>query len=95
MGLSFKPESDDVRDAPSVKIIRQLSLLGYTHLCGYDPVANAEFRKYYPDLQIAYYDGYDEIVREADAFVIATAWEEFKDIHTRTDKQVIDCRYFL
>ncbi len=95
LGLSFKPESDDVRDAPSVKIIRQLSLLGYTHLCGYDPVANAEFRKYYPDLQIAYYDGYDEIVREADAFVIATAWEEFKDIHTRTDKQVIDCRYFL
>ncbi len=95
LGLSFKPDSDDVRDAPSAKIIRQLSSAGYTRLCGYDPVANAEFRKHYPDLQMTYYADYDEIVREADAFVIATAWEEFKDIHTRTEKQVIDCRYFL
>lgn len=95
LGLSFKPESDDVRDAPSAKIIRQLAEAGYTRICGYDPVANEEFRRHYPDLHITYYSDYDQLVREAEAFVIATAWGEFKDIHTRTDKQVIDCRYFL
>ncbi|WP_455665631.1 UDP-glucose dehydrogenase family protein [Phocaeicola sp.] len=95
LGLSFKPESDDVRDAPSAKIIRQLSLLGYTHICGYDPVANEEFKVHYQDLQITYYQDYDRILAEADVFIIATAWPEFKDIHSRTEKLVIDCRYFL
>lgn len=95
MGLSFKPESDDVRDAPSAKIIRQLSQLGYTHICGYDPVANEEFKTHYPDLPLTYYSDYNTILNEADAFIIATAWPVFKDIHTRTDKRIIDCRYFL
>lgn len=95
LGLSFKPESDDVRDAPSAKIIRQLIRLGYTHICGYDPVANEEFKKHYQDLPVVYYQDYEKLLTEADAFVIATAWEEFKDIHSRTDKQIIDCRYFL
>lgn len=95
LGLSFKPESDDVRDAPSAKIIRELSRLGYRHIYGYDPVANEEFSTHYPDLQITYFADYEKVLNEADAFVIATAWNEFKDIHNRTEKQIIDCRYFL
>lgn len=95
LGLSFKPESDDVRDAPSAKIIRELVRLGYTALCGYDPVANEEFRTHYPDLSLSYSTDYDRLLAEADAFVIATAWPQFRDLPARTDKQIIDCRYFL
>ncbi len=95
LGLSFKPESDDVRDAPSAKIIRHLSAMGYSRILGYDPVANEEFKTHYPDLSLTYYADYKAILSDADAFVIATAWPEFKDIQSRTDKLVIDCRYFL
>ena len=95
LGLSFKPGSDDVRDAPSAKIIRELNAKGYTNILGYDPVANKEFETHYGDLQLSYVDEYSEILSQADAFVIATAWPEFRDIHQRTEKIVIDCRYML
>ena len=95
LGLSFKPGSDDVRDAPSAKIIRVLNEMGYTNILGYDPVANLEFKSHYGDLQLSYTENYSEILSKADAFVIATAWPEFRDIHQRTDKIVIDCRYML
>jgi UDPglucose 6-dehydrogenase len=94
LGLSFKPGSDDVRDAPSAKIIALLLQKGYSHICAYDPVANDEFKSHY-DLDITYYDDYDNLVKDADAFVIATAWPEFKDIRNRTEKIVVDCRYML
>lgn len=94
LGLSFKPGSDDVRDTPSAKIIRQLIAKGYTNICGYDPVAIGEFRKHY-DFDIDYIDTYQGLVDNADVLVITTAWPEFKDVQTRTDKPVVDCRYML
>lgn len=95
LGLSFKPGSDDVRDAPSAKIIRELNAMGYTNIVGYDPVANMEFKKHNGDLLLSYIDEYSGILSKADVFVIATAWPEFMDIHQKTDKKVIDCRYML
>ncbi len=94
LGLSFKPGSDDVRDTPSAKIIKALMARGYTNICGYDPVANDEFRRHY-DLPIGYAATYDELLNAADALVITTAWPEFKDVRLRSGKPVIDCRYML
>lgn len=94
LGLSFKPESDDVRDAPSAKIIAQLLKAGYQNIYAYDPVANEEFSSHY-DLGITYYSTYKEIVESSDVLVITTAWDEFKDIRTCTDKPVVDCRFVL
>lgn len=94
LGLSFKPGSDDVRDTPSAKIIRTLIARGYTHICGYDPVANQEFRRHY-DLDIQYADSYETLLQQADSFVIATAWPEFSDVKKRTSKPIVDCRYML
>lgn len=94
LGLSFKPGSDDVRDTPSAKIVKALIQAGYTNLCGYDPVAIDEFRRHY-DLPIDYIDTYEDIVRQAQALVITTAWPEFADVRQRTDSPVIDCRYML
>ena len=95
LGLSFKPGSDDVRDTPSAKIISCLQSLGYTRIYGYDPVANAEFRRYYGDLNICYIDSYEALLEVSNVLVIATAWPEFKDVRERTNKTVIDCRYML
>ena len=94
LGLSFKPGSDDVRDTPSAKIIKALLEEGYTNIHSYDPVAVGEFSNHY-QLPVKYLDSYEEILDKADAFVIATAWPEFKDVRERTDKTVVDCRYML
>ena len=93
LGLSFKPGSDDVRDTPSAKIIRELNRRGYTRVIGYDPAAVPAFRRHYPDLEMEFAGSYAEILSKADIFVIATAWEEFADIRERTDKPVADLRY--
>lgn len=93
LGLSFKPGSDDVRDAPSAKIVRELNRRGYNNILGYDPVATNEFKARYADLRVDYVRSLDEIVDKSDCLVIATAWQEFKDIDKRTGKPVVDCRY--
>ena len=95
LGLSFKPESDDVRDAPSAKIIRNLNAAGCKHVVAFDPVANVEFRKCYPELEMTICADYQEVLELADVIVIATAWSMFADIRKRTDKPIVDCRYML
>ena len=94
LGLSFKPGSDDVRDTPSAKIIKALIDAGYKNICGYDPVAIKEKKKYYP-LPIDYVTSYADILGQAQSLVITTAWPEFANVRERTDKPVVDCRYML
>ena len=93
LGLSFKPGSDDVRDTPSAKIVRELNRRGYNNIIGYDPVAIDEFKRKYTDLTISYVTSLDEVTTKADSLVITTAWPEFKDIDKKVNKPVVDCRY--
>lgn len=93
LGLSFKPGSDDVRDTPAAKIIRELNSRGYDNIIGYDPVAETEFRRVYGDLRMSFAETLDEAVSKAGSLVITTAWPEFGGIQSRTDKTVVDCRY--
>lgn len=95
LGLSFKPGSDDVREASSAKIIAELRQHGYQDILGYDPVANNEFADKYSSLKVKYSDSYQHIIDHADILVIATAWDEFKNILSLTIKPVVDCRYML
>ncbi|MCH5204908.1 MAG: nucleotide sugar dehydrogenase [Oscillospiraceae bacterium] len=94
LGLSFKPESDDTRDAPSAKIIRELNSRGYKNIIGYDPVAMPEFRAYYK-MEYSCADSYADCVKHSDILVIATAWKEFANLPQITDKPIVDCRYML
>ncbi len=95
LGLSFKPNSDDVRDTPAIKIIRNLKKNGYENICAYDPIAIQEFKKHYPDVNVDYLNSYKDIINESKLLVIVTAWNEFKNIRSLTDKPVIDGRYML
>lgn len=95
LGLSFKPGSDDVRDTPAARIIRELQVSGCKNILAYDPVAGVEFRRAYPSLAVTYLEKSGEIYEKADVLAIVTAWEEFKEIKGKTDKPVVDCRYLL
>lgn len=95
LGLSFKPGSDDVRDSPSARVIRQLIADGYGNIAAYDPLAEVQFRAQYPDLEITYCDSMEAVLAGADLAVILTAWEEFRALSERGMGAVLDCRYML
>lgn len=95
LGLSFKPDSDDVRDTPAAKIIGLLQEQGYTKLLAYDPAAMEVFARQYPHLTVTMAESAGQVCREADVLAILTAWEEFRQEAAGTDKPIIDCRYML
>jgi UDPglucose 6-dehydrogenase len=75
LGLAFKPETDDMRDAPSVEIISGLVERGAS-IIAYDPVAKSEAQKLLPDIEYAS-DEY-EAATGADILVIVTEWNQFR-----------------
>lgn len=75
-GLSFKPKTDDMREAPSVVIINQLLEAGAV-VKAYDPVAMQEARHMVGDT-ITYCNDQNEALIDADALILATEWPEFR-----------------
>jgi UDPglucose 6-dehydrogenase len=95
LGLSFKPNSDDVRETAAKGLIEELLAQGFTNLAAYDPMASAQFDAMYR-FPIRYLSSFEEIAQAGDVFVIATAWDEFKrDKSLLADKPVYDFRYYL
>jgi len=76
LGLSFKPDTDDIRDAPAVTIARRLLECG-AHVRAYDPKAMENTRRTHPELDIGYAASAGEVFQGADAVVLVTEWEEF------------------
>ncbi|MEI8321167.1 MAG: UDP-glucose/GDP-mannose dehydrogenase family protein [Alphaproteobacteria bacterium] len=75
LGLTFKPDTDDMRDAPSLTIIPGLQKAG-ARIQAYDPVGRENAQLYLKDVDW-YEDAYGTL-KEADALVILTEWNEFK-----------------
>ncbi len=73
LGFSFKPDTDDLREAPSLEIARVLESLG-ARVVGYDPVAGKAAARLTPHLQVVF-DLYDALAG-AHAAVVVTEWEE-------------------
>ncbi|MCC3376003.1 UDP-glucose/GDP-mannose dehydrogenase family protein [Cohnella sp. REN36] len=78
-GLAFKPETDDVRDAPAFEIIQVLIERG-AHVKAYDPIATANFRRKLDHPSIQFCASAREAALEADALCILTEWEEFRTV---------------
>jgi UDPglucose 6-dehydrogenase len=76
-GLAFKPDTDDVREAPSFVIIDRLIAEGAS-IVAFDPEARQTSRKVIGD-RIAYSDDAYEALADADVLVVATEWREFRD----------------
>ena len=75
-GLSFKPETDDMREAPSIVLATLLADAG-CEVRVYDPVAMDEARKTFGD-SVSYFDDKYEAVKGADALMMVTEWKEFR-----------------
>ena len=76
-GLAFKPETDDMREAPSLILIDKLKEAG-CKITAYDPVAIPEARRRLPKGTISYGKDIYETVMDADALLIVTEWKEFR-----------------
>lgn len=74
-GLAFKPQTDDIREAPSLVVIKQLLDRG-AKITVYDPVACLKDN----DENIVFSDDYYEAVKDAECLVIVTEWSDFKDV---------------
>jgi UDPglucose 6-dehydrogenase len=78
-GLAFKPETDDVRDAPAIDIIQHLSDAGAI-IKAYDPIATANFRKEVDVASITWEENPLHAAEGADALCVLTEWKEFAHI---------------
>ncbi|PKM44136.1 MAG: UDP-glucose 6-dehydrogenase [Firmicutes bacterium HGW-Firmicutes-8] len=87
LGLAFKPNTDDMREAPSVEIITELKKLG-AGIKAYDPVAGDEARKVIKDIEYCS-DPY-ETMDGADAVILVTEWEEFKNLDLDKMKKLLN-----
>jgi UDPglucose 6-dehydrogenase len=76
LGLAFKPGTDDMRESPSIPIIKALHEEG-AEISAYDPIATDEARKLFTDIPVQYAGSLDEAVKDADAVVLVTLWDEF------------------
>ncbi len=100
LGLSFKPETDDVRDAPATAIIQELLRRG-AMVSVHDPVSMPAWKRVNPDLKVHYGEDPEEIFTGAEAMVLITEWSMYKYLDWQklsqkmAQKLVIDGRNFL
>jgi UDPglucose 6-dehydrogenase len=98
LGLAFKPDTDDLREAPAMDVVRGL-LDGGAEVIAYDPVAREQARACMPGLQIA--AKAHEVADGAHALVLLTEWQEFAELDPADLKSrmaypiVIDARNFF
>jgi UDPglucose 6-dehydrogenase len=76
-GLSFKPETDDMREAPSINLIKSLLKSGAV-VNAYDPQAQHEAKFYLEGLKVNYFDNKYEALEKSDAVILVTEWKEFR-----------------
>ena len=99
LGLAFKPNTDDLRDAPSIDIAKKLLLRG-AKVRAHDPVAIPNMQKQYPDLGIDYFEDVEEAVTDCDAILLVTEWPiykklDWKKILSEGKVKLIDGRNFF
>jgi UDPglucose 6-dehydrogenase len=87
LGLAFKPNTDDMREAPSIPLITALQDLG-AKVQAYDPVSMEQAKLELPD--VTYCDNPYSCAAKADALVIVTEWEQFRALDmTRLKKEMV------
>lgn len=96
LGLSFKPNTDDMREAPSITIINELCRKGAL-IRAYDPVAMDEAKKYLFHLsdRITYCEDAYRTTESSHALVIITEWNQFRNLDLQRIKEKLDQPYFF
>ncbi len=80
LGLSFKPDTDDMRDAPAITVIKELASAGAT-IQAYDPIAMDNAKGKFAGVDnIVYTDSAYNAAKDADLLILMTEWNEFKEL---------------
>ncbi|MGO3930463.1 UDP-glucose/GDP-mannose dehydrogenase family protein [Rhodopseudomonas pseudopalustris] len=86
LGLTFKPDTDDMREAPSIPLVTGLKDMG-AHVRAYDPAGMEQARQELPDID--YCDDPYSCAQDADALVIVTEWVQFRALDLAKLKDVL------
>jgi UDPglucose 6-dehydrogenase len=86
LGLAFKPNTDDMRDAPSIDIADDLIKAG-ARVRGFDPVSMEVARPIMPDVELCS-DPYD-VAKDSDALIVVTEWNEFKQLDLEKVRELL------
>jgi hypothetical protein len=86
LGLSFKPDTDDIRESPSIEIIKALQAEG-ARIKAYDPQAMTKAKEVSKDIQ--YCQSPYEVCENSEALIILTDWEEFKQLDLKRVKDLL------
>jgi len=82
LGLTFKPNTDDVRESPALEIIHLLAERG-ARIQAHDPVAIPKAREAMKDIEVEFKDNPYQVADGADAIVVATEWDEYRTLDLR------------
>jgi len=93
LGLTFKPETDDMRDSPSLAILPALADKGAS-IRAHDPEGIDEAQKLLPD-NILYFDSIYEAIHEADAVVLMTEWNQYRGLDLEKVKNTMKGNVFI
>ncbi len=100
LGLAFKPDTDDLREAPALDVAKKLIERG-ARVKAHDPVAMAVYRRNFPDSAVVLCDTAEEVANGSDAVVLITEWPEYRELAwdavapTMQTPVVLDGRNFL
>ena len=92
LGLAFKPNTDDVRESPSIAMIRTIFDHG-GHVKAYDPIANESMKKIFPELKC--FESWELACKDADGVVVMTEWNEFRGMSIKALKSLVNSPVLL
>jgi len=87
LGLTFKPNTDDMRDSPSLDIVPALQAAG-AHIRAFDPAGMEEAKTLLADIE--YVEGPYQALEKADAVIIVTEWDEFRALDLERVKDLLN-----
>lgn len=88
LGLAFKPDTSDMREAASVRIINHFLQKSTAHIFAYDPVATKSAHQIFGE-QIHYCSSIEECLQDADACLLVTEWDEFRSLSPEPFKKLM------
>jgi UDPglucose 6-dehydrogenase len=88
LGLSFKPDTDDMRDAPSITVIKELVAAG-ANVQAYDPIATETAKAKFGGTTLTYLNDAYSVAKDADVLILMTEWNEFKELDLQKVKTMM------
>lgn len=88
LGLTFKPNTDDIREAPSLDLVRLLMKKG-ARIRAYDPAGMSRARQEIPEIKMA--ENAYELAKDCDALLVCTEWNEFKHLDLLRIRDAMRC----